>query len=124
MTCLPFCCISDQWSVASFTAAFRAAVDAVMQYGNAKPGLCTMVDALVPAVSGVEAALAADASLTAAKALSIAAASARSGADSTKGVEAAAGRASYVETEVAKDVVDAGAEAVAQWLAGASNSFA
>lgn len=109
----------DPWAVPAWAAAFRAGVDAIMHYGNARPGACTMVDALVPACDSLDAAVAADASLSAAAALAAAAGGARTGADSTSGMAAAAGRASYVEAERVKDVVDAGAEAVAAWLAGA-----
>ena len=75
-----------------------------MEYGGAKPGDRTMIDALEPAL----------AALASGKSLAEAAAAARAGADATaKMPSARAGRASYVSASNLSGVIDPGAEAVA-----------
>lgn len=64
-----------QWAPQTWAAAFTAAVNAVVKYGNATPGCCTMVDALAPAAEAMAAAAAtADASPSAVRASVVAAA--------------------------------------------------
>ena len=59
----------EQWAPQTWAAAFTAAVNAVVKYGNATPGCCTMVDALAPAAEAMAAAAAtADASPSAVRA--------------------------------------------------------
>lgn len=85
-------------------AALEAGLNKLMEYGGARPGDRTMIDALAPAL----------AALSAGKPLSAAAAAARAGANATAGMQKArAGRASYVSTSNLDGVADPGAEAVA-----------
>jgi len=79
----------------SWPEALQAGLNKMMEYGGAKAGDRTMIDALEPAL----------AALAAGKPLSAAAAAARAGAR--------AGRASYVSKANLSGVVDPGAEAVA-----------
>ncbi|RUT24111.1 dihydroxyacetone kinase [Asaia sp. W19] len=72
-------------------------------YGGAKPGDRTMLDALLPAISALEAG----------KSLGDAAEAARAGADATRQMTARAGRASYIPAEQLADIPDPGAEAIA-----------
>jgi dihydroxyacetone kinase phosphoprotein-dependent L subunit len=89
-------------------AAMRAGIDGIKQRGNTDLGDKTLVDALVPAVDELEAALADGAG----PALARAAAKARESADATKGMLAQRGRAAYTG-ERSRDSVDAGAVGVA-----------
>jgi dihydroxyacetone kinase-like protein len=79
---------------AEFAAALRAGVDGVAQLGGAAPGDATMLDALIPAVDALDAALGGGASL--AEALAAAAGAAREGAGATVPLRARKGRASYL----------------------------
>lgn len=95
-------------SGADVIAALRAAIEGVKQRGNTDLGDKTLLDALVPAVDELEAALPEGA----ATALARAAATARESADATRGMLAQRGRASYTG-ERSRDSVDAGAVGVA-----------
>ena len=84
--------------------SLRQGLARMMDYGGAKPGDRTMIDALSPAL----------AALVAGKSLAEAAAAARAGADATARMTSArAGRATYVPAANLSGVVDPGAEAVA-----------
>ncbi len=84
--------------------SLAAGLAKMMEYGGAKPGDRTMVDALVPAL----------AILNSGGNLDQAAKAARKGADATQRmVRANAGRSSYVSASNLKGVTDPGAEAVA-----------
>jgi ATP-dependent dihydroxyacetone kinase len=88
--------------------ALKAGLTRMMQYGGAKPGDRTMIDALVPAL---------DALPDVAKA----AKAARTGANSTANMlHARAGRSTYVSADKLKGFNDPGAEAVALLLEGLS----
>lgn len=76
----------------------------MMEYGGAKPGDRTMIDALEPAL----------AALVSGKSVAEAAVAARNGANATAMmVKANAGRSSYVSAANLRGIVDPGAEAVA-----------
>ncbi len=84
--------------------ALRLGLRKMMEYGGAKPGDRTMIDALEPAL----------AALAQGRSLAEAAAVARSGAGSTAKMQRArAGRASYVSEVNLDGITDPGAEAVA-----------
>jgi len=91
-------------------AALRAAIEGIKQRGSSDLGDKTLLDALVPAVDELEAALAGGAS--APEALARAAAKAREAAEATKGMLAKRGRAAYTGDR-SRDSVDAGAIAIA-----------
>jgi dihydroxyacetone kinase len=74
-----------------------------------------MLDALLPAaLAATSSASSPDATL--ASTLAAAAAAATQGAANTRGMAAAAGRSSYVNADVLRDVPDPGAVAVAGWM--------
>ena len=84
--------------------ALQAGLRRVMEYGGAKPGDRTMIDALEPAL----------AALAAGRSLVEAAGAARAGADATARMKrAGAGRSSYVSAANLGGFPDPGAEAVA-----------
>jgi len=88
----------DQWQ-----KALAEGIRRVSEYGGAKPGDRTMLDALVPAVEAL-----------ASGDLAKAAAAAKEGAERTKSMtKARAGRSSYVREDALRDVPDPGAVAVA-----------
>ena len=89
-------------------AALRAAIEGIKQRGSADLGDKTLLDALVPAVDELEAALPDGAG----PALERAAATARTSAEATKGMLAQRGRASYTG-ERSRDSADAGAIGIA-----------
>ncbi len=89
-------------------AAMRAAIEGIKQRGNTDLGDKTLLDALVPAVDELEAALPEGAPT----AIQRAAVKARESAEATKGMLAQRGRASYTG-ERSRDSVDAGAIGVA-----------
>ena len=89
-------------------AAMRAAIEGIKQRGGTDLGDKTLLDALVPAVDELEAALPEGA----APAIQRAAAKARESAEATKGMLAQRGRAAYTG-ERSRDSVDAGAIGVA-----------
>ena len=79
---------------AAFAAALRAGLDGVVARGKASPGDKTMLDALIPAVDALDAALAGGSSLK--DALRAAADAAEAGRDATIPLVARKGRASYL----------------------------
>ena len=89
-------------------AAMRAGIEGIKQRGNADLGDKTLLDALVPAVDALEAALGEGSG----PALSQAAATARESAEATKGMLAQRGRAAYTG-ERSRESADAGAIGVA-----------
>jgi dihydroxyacetone kinase phosphoprotein-dependent L subunit len=99
-------------------AAFRAAIEGIKQRGNTDVGDKTLVDALVPAVDELEAALPEGAAV----AIERAAAKARESAEATKGMLAQRGRASYTG-ERSRDSVDAGAIGIAVMFEAVSKAW-
>jgi dihydroxyacetone kinase-like protein len=89
-------------------AAFRAAIEGIKQRGNTDLGDKTLLDALVPAVDELEAALPEGAG----PAIERAAVKARESAEATLGMLAKRGRASYTG-ERSREAVDAGAIGIA-----------
>jgi dihydroxyacetone kinase phosphoprotein-dependent L subunit len=98
--------------------ALRAAIEGVKQRGGSDLGDKTLLDALVPAVDELEAALGEGA----ATALERAAATARQSAEATKGMLAQRGRASYTGDR-SRDSVDAGAVGVAVMFEAVSEAW-
>jgi dihydroxyacetone kinase len=95
----------------SWAAALQAGLARMMEYGGAKAGDRTMIDALSPAL----------AALALGKPLGEVAAVARLGANATaKMTRAGAGRSTYVSASNLEGIVDPGAEAVACLLEGLS----
>lgn len=92
---------------AALAVALTAGVGAAMRYGGAHAGDRTMVDALLPAAAAL-----ADGAVPAAVT-----AAASAGAEATKDMAPKAGRASYVAAERCRGERDAGAHAVAVWIA-------
>ena len=81
----------------------------MMEYGGARPGDRTMIDALAPAL----------AALVSGRSIAEAAIAAREGANATAMMtRAKAGRSSYVSATNLQGIVDPGAEAVACLLEG------
>jgi phosphoenolpyruvate---glycerone phosphotransferase subunit DhaL len=105
-------------SSADVIAALRAAIDGIKQRGNTDLGDKTLLDALVPAVDELEAALPEGAG----PALERAAAKARESAEATKGMIAQRGRAAYTG-ERSRDSVDAGAIGVAVMFEAISKAW-
>ena len=103
---------------AEVIAAFRAAIEGIKTRGNTDVGDKTLLDALVPAVDELEAALPEGA----ATALDRAAATARTSAEGTKGMLAMRGRASYTG-ERSRDSADAGAIGVAVMFEAVSKAW-
>ena len=99
-------------------AALRAAIDGVKQRGNSDLGDKTLLDALVPAVDELEAAL----DEGTATALERAASTARQSAEATEGMLAQRGRASYTG-ERSRASVDAGAVGVAVMFEAVSEAW-
>lgn len=85
---------AEQLDGAGFAAALRAGLDGVVARGKAAPGDKTMLDALVPAVDALDAALGEGKPLG--EALAAAAAAAEQGRDATVPLVARKGRASYL----------------------------
>jgi phosphoenolpyruvate---glycerone phosphotransferase subunit DhaL len=84
----------EELDPAGFAAALRAGLEGVVARGKAAPGDKTMLDALVPAVDALDAALADGSGLR--DALRKAAAAAQAGSDATVPLVARKGRASYL----------------------------
>lgn len=83
-------------------SAFRTGLRQIMEYGGAKPGDCTMIDAMYPAFEA-----------WATEGLSEAIEAARLGAESTATmIEAKAGRSSYLNSETLQGVKDPGSVAI------------
>ena len=95
----------------SWAEALQAGLKKMMDYGGAKLGDRTMIDALQPALDA----------LSRSGNLHEAANAARQGADATAGMASArAGRSAYVSAENLRGINDPGAEAVALLLEGLS----
>ncbi len=93
----------------SWPQALRAGLDRMMEYGGAKAGDRTMIDALLPALDA----------LVAKKSLADSAAAATKGAALTAKMQrAGAGRSSYVSASNLKGTIDPGARAVAALFEG------
>ena len=99
-------------------AALRAAIEGIKQRGTTDLGDKTLLDALVPAVDELEAALPDGAGA----AIERAAATARASAEATKGMLAQRGRAAYTG-ERSRDSADAGAIGVAVILEAVSRAW-
>ena len=99
-------------------AALRAAIEGIKQRGNTDLGDKTLLDALVPAVDELEAALPEGSSA----ALERAAAKARESAEATKGMLAQRGRASYTGDR-SRESADAGAIGVAVMFEAVSKAW-
>ena len=98
--------------------AFRAAIEGIKQRGDTDLGDKTLLDALVPAVDELEAALPDGA----AAAIERAAATARASAEATRGMLAQRGRAAYTG-ERSRDSVDAGAIGIAVMFEAVSKAW-
>jgi dihydroxyacetone kinase phosphoprotein-dependent L subunit len=103
---------------ADVVEALRAAIEGIKQRGNTDLGDKTLLDALVPAVDELEAALGEGAG----DALQRAAVKARESAEATKGMLAQRGRASYTGDR-SRDSVDAGAIGIAVMLEAVSKAW-
>lgn len=91
----------------SWAKALQIGLERMKEYGGAKAGDRTMIDALEPAL----------AALVAGKSLNHAATAARHGADATATMtRARAGRSTYVSAQNLNGIVDPGAEAIASLL--------
>jgi phosphoenolpyruvate---glycerone phosphotransferase subunit DhaL len=99
-------------------AAMRAAIEGIKQRGNTDLGHKTLLDALVPAVDELEAALPDGAGA----AIERAAVKARESAEATKGMLAQRGRAAYTGDR-SRDSVDAGAIGVAVMFEAVSKAW-
>ena len=102
-------------------AMLRAAVEGIMQRGQAELGDKTLLDALVPATDALEREL--DAGNGSTAAIQAASAAAREAAEATKDMVARRGRAAYTG-ERSRGSVDAGATAVAVMLERISAAWA
>lgn len=93
--------------------AFRQGLQEMMDAGGAKPGMRTMLDALVPAADV----------LVEGKGFAAAHAAAEIGANSTKTMKARAGRAENVPDNVLQGIPDPGAVAVAKVFAALASDL-
>ena len=109
---------SPEPSGEEIVAALRAAIDGIKQRGGTDLGEKTLLDALVPAVDTLEAALPDGAGV----AIERAAATAREKAEATKGMLAMRGRAAYTG-ERSRDSVDAGAIGIAVMFEAVSKAW-
>ena len=109
---------ADEPTGEQVVAALRSAIEGIKQRGTCDLGDKTLLDALVPAVDELEAALPEGPDV----ALERAAATARARAEATKGMLAKRGRASYTG-ERSRDSVDAGAIGVAVLLEAVSKAW-
>jgi dihydroxyacetone kinase len=107
-------------TVGDWARSFRAGVEALAELGGAKPGDCTMLDALLPAADAFEAGLGRGEG--AVVALRAAADAAESGAAATAAMRPRLGRASYLGDR-AIGIQDGGATAVAIWMRALSQCF-
>jgi ATP-dependent dihydroxyacetone kinase len=93
----------------NWTLSLQAGLRRMMEYGGARPGGRTMIDALEPAI----------AELVAGNSIAAAARAARAGADATARMQQArAGRSAYVAAANLAGIPDPGAEAVASLFEG------
>ena len=112
---LPATSTASDWA-----RSFRAGIDALAELGGAKPGDCTMLDALLPAADAIDASLRRGVSPVVA--LQAAAAAAEAGAAATAAMRPRLGRASYLGDR-AIGMQDGGATAVAIWMRALSQCF-
>ena len=112
---------TDRLSPDQVVAMLRAAIAGIMARGKSDVGDKTLLDALVPAVDAVEAAVLEGG--TAASALRAAAATARERAEATRPMIAKRGRAAYTG-ERSIGTLDAGAVAVAVMLEALADQWA
>jgi phosphoenolpyruvate---glycerone phosphotransferase subunit DhaL len=106
--------------VQGFAKALRAGVEGVVQRGRAEAGDKTMLDALVPALDALDAALSNNAGLAAA--LREATTAAEKGRDATEPMVARKGRASYLGQRSVGHV-DPGATSAAMLIAATATTF-
>ena len=98
----------------SWPQALQAGLKSMMDFGGAKPGDRTMIDALLPALDA----------FSRSGDLAEAASAARQGADATAAMTSArAGRSTYVSAENLRGINDPGAEAVALLLEGLNSIY-
>ncbi len=107
---------------AELIAVLRAAIDGIMQRGEASLGDKTLLDALVPAVDSLEQSLGAGVTDDGVAAVQDAADVAVKAAEETLGMLAMRGRAAYTG-ERSRDSVDAGATAVGVILQAVSAAW-
>jgi dihydroxyacetone kinase-like protein len=88
------CPDKTELETADVVALFRAGIEGVAQRGKASPQDKTMLDALLPALDGMQTAFAAGATI--AEMLAVAAAAAENGMHATVPMQARKGRASYL----------------------------
>ena len=112
---------ADQLSPDQVVAMLRAAIAGIMARGKSDVGDKTLLDALVPAVDAIEAAVLEGG--TAASALRAAAATARERAEATRSMIAKRGRAAYTG-ERSIGTLDAGAVAVAVMFEALADQWA
>ena len=112
---------ADRLSPDQVVAMLRAAISGIMARGKSDVGDKTLLDALVPAVDAVEAAVLEGG--TAASALRAAAATARERAEATRSMIAKRGRAAYTG-ERSIGTLDAGAVAVAVMFEALADQWA
>jgi dihydroxyacetone kinase-like protein len=112
---------ADRLSPDQVVAMLRAAIAGIMARGKSDVGDKTLLDALVPAVDAVEAAVLEGG--TAASALRAAAATARERAEATRSMIAKRGRAAYTG-ERSIGTLDAGAVAVAVMFEALADQWA
>jgi phosphoenolpyruvate---glycerone phosphotransferase subunit DhaL len=112
---------ADRLSPDQVVAMLRAAIGGIMARGKSDVGDKTLLDALVPAVDAVEAAVLEGG--TAASALRAAAATARERAEATRSMIAKRGRAAYTG-ERSIGTLDAGAVAVAVMFEALADQWA
>jgi dihydroxyacetone kinase-like protein len=112
---------TDRLSPDQVVAMLRAAIAGIMARGKSDVGDKTLLDALVPAVDAVEAAVLEGG--TAASALRAAASTARERAEATRSMIAKRGRAAYTG-ERSIGTLDAGAVAVAVMLEALADQWA
>lgn len=113
---------SSSGGAAAYTAALKAGTEAVQEFGGAREGFRTMLDALLPAVRAAEDALAKG--VSGPEVAAAAAAAAAAGAEATRSMDAKAGRASYVPGAAGAAVPDPGAAAVAVWVQAVASALA
>jgi phosphoenolpyruvate---glycerone phosphotransferase subunit DhaL len=109
---------SPEPSGGEVVAAMRAAIEGIKQRGSTDLGDKTLLDALVPSIDTLEAALPDGAGV----AIERAAATAREKAEATKGMLAMRGRAAYTG-ERSRDSVDAGAMGIAVMFEAVSKAW-
>jgi dihydroxyacetone kinase len=101
--------------------AFSTGVQAMMQYGGARAGDRTMLDALVPALTMATTTFMSKKMVV--EVVTEAAKAATNGAEDTKSMKANAGRSSYVNQDVLKETPDPGAIAAATWINAISSAM-